>query len=63
MDLLKNLSTAAGIVGIVICVISGALRITGTYHMGGIEMMTLFNIGVAGMVLGCLLKLEILSRS
>ena len=62
MDLIKNLSTVAGIVGLLICLVSGAVRLTGAYYLGGMEVMTIFDIGVAGMVLGCLLKLEVIGR-
>ena len=63
MQLLKTISTVSGLVGLLICLATGFLRLTGYYHLGGMEVMTLFDIGVAGMVLGCLLKLEALSRN
>lgn len=54
--------TAAGALGVLICAASGVARVTGHYHLGGFEAMTLFNGGVGLMVAGCLFKLHALPR-
>jgi hypothetical protein len=59
MGLLGNI---AGALGVLICAISGIARVSGTYHLGGFEAMTLFNGGVGLMVMGCLFKLHALDR-
>ena len=43
----------AGIVGALLCVVSGAARIGGQHWLGGFEAQTLMLAGIAGMVLGC----------
>ena len=58
--MLKNLSNVAGGLGVLLCIAAVLLRLVGVYHMSGFETMTLFNVGIAGMVLGCFLKLELL---
>jgi len=59
---MKNLLTVAGnvagVAGVLICLIAGAFRVTGSYHVFGYEAMTLFNVGVAIMVAACLAKLH-----
>jgi hypothetical protein len=50
----------AGLAGVVLCVIAGAVRLSGAYWVGGFEAITLLQAGVAGMVLGCLCLLMVL---
>jgi hypothetical protein len=53
----------AGLAGVVLCVIAGAARLSGTYWLGGFQTTTLLQVGVAGMVLGCLcLLMALLER-
>lgn len=59
IDLLGN---AAGVLGLLICAVSGVARIAGQYHLAGFEAMTLFNGGVGLMVAGCLFKLHALEQ-
>ena len=60
MKSLNILSIIAGVAGIVLCVIAVLFRLSGNYYVANVETMTLFNVGLAGMVLGCLLKLQFL---
>ena len=62
MDMLKLVGYAAGILGVILCLGAGLLRLSGTYYLGGLEMMTVFNAGIGVMVFSCLVKLEIISR-
>jgi len=59
---MKNLLTVAGnvagVTGVLICLIVGGLRLTGSYYILGYEAMTLFSAGVAIMVAACLAKLH-----
>jgi hypothetical protein len=50
----------AGLAGVVLCLIAGAARLSGTYWLGGFQATTLLQVGVAGMVLGCLCLLMVL---
>ena len=56
------LGNVAGILGIIICLAAGIARVTGKYHLGGFEAMTLFNGGIGLMVAACLIKLHALER-
>jgi len=42
----------AGLVGLVAVVCAVTLRATGVWHLGGLQLGTLMNAGVAAMVLG-----------
>ena len=59
LELIANL---AAILGVVLCAVSGAARLAGSYHLLGYEAMTLFNGGVGLMVFAVLVKLEVLLR-
>ena len=48
----------AALVGILLCLVSGVARVTGSYHVAGYAAMTLFQAGTGLMVLACLCKLE-----
>ena len=60
MYLLRSLSNVAGLVGVLLCMVAVLFRLMGSYHIAGFEALTLFNAGIAAMVLGCLIKLELL---
>lgn len=62
----KNLVWAgsiSGIVGALICFISGLARIAGYFYLAGYQSTTLFTVGVGLMVFACLVKLETQSPS
>lgn len=48
----------AGILGLLVCAVSGALRLFGNYHLADIELATLFLVGAGLLIAGCFLKLE-----
>lgn len=61
--LLKLTGSVAGVLGILLCVISGLARAAGMYYLGGYQATTIFMVGAAVMVFACLVKLEqILAR-
>jgi len=47
----------AGLAGVVLCIIAGAVRLSGAYWLGQFQATTFLQVGVAGMVLGCFLFL------
>ena len=62
MDKLISIgSDVAAVVGILLCVVSGAARLLGTYAIGGLGTMVLFTVGVGLMVFACLAKLHLLT--
>lgn len=60
--LLNNLGSAVGLVGLILCAVSGLARIAGGYYVADFEATSLFIAGTGLMVLACLLKLEALLR-
>ena len=60
--LINRLGTAAGLLGLFICAVSGLARVTGGYYLAQYEITSLFTAGIGLMVFACLLKLEVLLR-
>ena len=60
--ILHQIANLAAILGIVVCSVAGAARLTGSYHVASYEAMTLFNAGAGLMVFAVLVKLEVLLR-
>ena len=58
--LLLSLGRVAGIAGTLVCAIAGLARLAGAYWLGGFQVTTLLQAGVALMVLGCLCFLAVL---
>jgi len=54
MDVVGRLSA---LLGVLVCAVSGLARLTGSYYLADFEVLTLFQGGVALMVLACLLRL------
>ena len=52
------LGTLAGIVGALLCMVTGVARVAGYSYVLGYESTTLFILGTGLMVFACLLKLE-----
>ena len=50
---LRTLGTLAGVVGLLTCLLAGLARLTGIHWLMGFEIVTLLQIGIGGMVLGC----------
>lgn len=50
----------AAVAGAFICLFAGLVRITGHYYLSGFETNTLFIVGIALMVMACLVKLHAL---
>lgn len=58
--LISVVGNVAAVIGLLMCFVSGAVRLTGAFHLSGYSAMTIFLTGIGFMVLGCLCKLEIL---
>lgn len=64
MDRLLSLAgSLAAIAGILLCLIAGAGRLGGNYHLAGFEATTLFAVGTGLMVFACLARLEQLAKA
>lgn len=54
MDVVGRLSA---LLGVLMCVVAGLSRIIGAYYLAGFEVLTLFQGGIALMVVACVLRL------
>lgn len=61
--LMNQLGTAAGLLGVIVCAVSGLARLSGGYYVANYEIMSVFTAGTGLMVFACLLKLEVLLRN
>ena len=59
LQLLNYAGTITGLLGALLCGLSGISRFTGQYYLGGFEATTLFMLGTGLMVFACLAKLEV----
>jgi len=55
---LEILGSIVGVIGILICLISGLVRVTGGHWFFGFEAFTLFIGGIGVMMVACLAKLQ-----
>ena len=60
IDVVGNI---AAIAGILICAVAGLSRLAGAYYLLGFQTLTLFNGGIALMVMACLAKIHHMSAS
>lgn len=56
--LLRTISNYAAILGILLCLVAGITRVLGDYYLFDYSVVTIFDAGVALMVLACLIKLH-----
>jgi hypothetical protein len=57
---IETLGNILGVLGILICLMIGVIRVSGTYIFIGHEPMTWFVGGISLMVMACLAKLHVL---
>jgi hypothetical protein len=50
--------SSAGMLGLAVCLASGAARIAGGFYLGGVPTVTVFLAGAGLLLAGCYLKLE-----
>ena len=60
-NILHQIGTLAGISGLLTCLFAGGARLTGIHWLMGFEIVTLLQIGIGGMVLGCFCLLLVLT--
>ena len=60
-QLLSFTGSTAGVIGILLCTISGLARAFGLFWVAGIEASSLFSLGTGVMVFACLVQLHLLS--
>ena len=63
MKYLEVVGNLAGLAGIGICLLAGVSRLVGAYYLLGFQTLTLFNGGIALMVMACLAKLHSMSKT
>lgn len=54
---LNGVGVLAAVVGVLLCVAAGVLRLLGHFHFQGFETMTLFDVGVAGLLVAAVARL------
>jgi hypothetical protein len=52
---------AAGIVGAIVCLVSGVARLLGQYEVAGTGAIAVFTVGMGLMVFACMAKLHLLT--
>ncbi|MDH5444156.1 MAG: hypothetical protein OEY52_01290 [Gammaproteobacteria bacterium] len=56
--LVDYLEKVSAVLGAFTCVVSGVFRLSGSYYLAGVQVMSIFTAGMALMVFACLLKLH-----
>jgi hypothetical protein len=59
-NLLRWLGRSAGVIGVLLCAVSFLARAVGVWTIGGFQIGTVLQAGMAGMILGCLAYLAVL---
>ena len=62
MEHLLKLGWLAGIVGVALCLVGIGVRLSGAFWIGGFQVGTLLQGGVAGLVFACFCMLAYLTR-
>ncbi|MBV5310282.1 hypothetical protein [Chromatium okenii] len=57
-NILSIVGSIIGWLGVLICFVSGIMKLVGSYHLFDYETMTLFTVGIAMIATGCLAKFE-----
>jgi hypothetical protein len=63
MKLMESVANAAGVLGILACLVAGFARLGGTWNVAGLQITALFELGIALMVFACLAKVQTLIES
>lgn len=53
----------AGSVGVLLCAVAGAARLSGSYQLGSYQALTVLDAGTAVMVMGCLAYVAALAEA
>ncbi|HMT80834.1 MAG TPA: hypothetical protein PKD66_10710 [Azonexus sp.] len=57
------LGRSAGLLGLLLSLISGTTRLAGVHWLAGFEALTILQAGIAAMVLGCFCLLLVLTQN
>ncbi len=60
MGIVLRLGQLSGIVGVLLCLAGVLFRLKGAYWLGGFQVGTLLQAGIAAMVFGCFCLLAVL---
>lgn len=60
--LLDGVASAAGLVGVLTCLVSGLMRLTGSWYLAGISVGVVFQFEVGLMVFSCLVFIYLVHR-
>ena len=58
---IDNAGLALGVTGLLVCALSGVVRLAGSFYFLGFEAITLFQVGTTLMIAACVLKLQAMS--
>jgi len=58
--LISNTGNLIAVIGLMMCLGAGVVRLSGDYHLFGYSAVTIFMAGTGLMVMACLAKLELL---
>jgi len=61
-QLLLWIGRFAGIGGVLLCAVAVGVRLYGRFFIAGFQALTMLQVGVAAMVLGCLAYLAVLAE-
>lgn len=62
MGIILRMGQLSGIVGALLCIVSVLFRLKGDYWLGGYQVGTLLQAGIAAMILGCFSLLVVLAQ-
>jgi len=58
---LLGIGRVAGAAGAGVCLLAVATRASGGFYLGGVQVASLLQVGMAAMILGCLCLLAVLT--
>lgn len=61
-NLILWIGRVAGMGGVLLCAVSAMMRLSGFYWFGSFQVGTLFQMGMAAMIAGCLCFLAVLTE-
>jgi hypothetical protein len=62
-QLLKWVARLAGIAGVIVCAVALLTRLSGSWTVGAVSIGTVFQLGMASMIVACLAYCAVLAES
>ncbi|MDP2828622.1 MAG: hypothetical protein Q8O37_08450 [Sulfuricellaceae bacterium] len=62
MNILLAVGRIAGVVGVLLCIVGATVRLGGAFWIGGFQVGTLLQGGIAAMVFGCFCLLAVVTH-